>query len=90
MAIDTITIEKITDNPDGTVDVALDINGSKVGKQYSSRAHMDRVCKRTWDRDELIFFVMAYWCGRNPALDNESIIVGKTITVDFSHPSPIR
>ena len=88
--VDNITIEKITNNADGTVSVDFDINGSKVGKQYSSRAHLERACNKVWEREDLIFFVLAYWCGRNPTLSNEAVIIGKTLTVDFSQPSPIR
>lgn len=45
---------------------------------------LKRWIRSQFDDNELLAFALALWMARNPSLDNPAMIVGRTLTLDFT------
>lgn len=45
---------------------------------------LKRWIREQFDDADLLAFALALWAARNPSLDNPAMIVGKTLTLDFT------
>lgn len=46
---------------------------------------LKRWIRQQFDDTDLLAFALALWMARNPSLDNPAMIVGRTLTLDFTN-----
>lgn len=44
-----------------------------------------RWIRSQFDENQLLAFALALWVARNPAMDNPNMVVGRTLTLDFTN-----
>lgn len=88
----TIKLDRYTAHPDGRIEIIFTLNGSGgSGRVWGSQEDMLNETVRRLDGDEqTIAYLMGYWQGRDDDFSNPNIMLGKTLTVDFSAANPIR
>jgi len=89
----TIELTKFVKHPDGRVELVYTLNGSggrgRVYPEWDAFIQ-DMNVLDNGDEDTLVRLVVSYWRARDADLSNFALVKNKTLTVDFSAPSPIK
>jgi len=90
----TMTLTKFTKNGDGSVSLTYAFNGSPpiYGLTFPSLEDVETFLDPTLkpEATTVLQMLLAWWAARSPGFTNTNLIVGKTFTVDFSDPAPLK